>query len=93
MLKCMRVEDIQGKKRYFCINCNGATSVFSKPEMIIKIQQGEIMNASTFIRGGTICIRVDGAIKEKVTVSNSADSIKSIEDKVVSQIIKNMQNQ
>lgn len=89
--KCIRVDNSQGIKRYYCIDQSNNAVVMSRNDMLRLIQYGQVSNVTAFIRNGVACIRVNGAIKENTRTSVKME-VSGIKSKVISQIIKKMQS-
>lgn len=89
--KCIRVDNSQGIKRYYCIDQSNNAVVMSRNDMLRLIQYGQVSNVTAFIRNGVACIRVNGAIKEN-TRTPAKMEVSGIKSKVISQIIKKMQS-
>lgn len=89
--KCIRVDNSQGIKRYYCIDQSNNAVVMSRNDMLRLIQYGQVSNVTAFIRNGVACIRVNGAIKENTRTPVKME-VSGIKSKVISQIIKKMQS-
>lgn len=89
--KCIRVDNSQGTKRYYCIDQSNNAVVMSRNDMLRLIQYGQVSNVTAFIRKGVACIRVNGAIKENTRTPVKME-VSGLKSKVISQIIKKMQS-
>lgn len=91
MYRCTHVDNLCGTKKYYCIDQNNNAIVVNRQDMLRLIQDRQVSNASAFIRKGTVCIRVDGAVKEKAK-SYARANTGGVKDKVISQTITAMRN-
>ena len=63
--KCIRVDNSQGIKRYYCIDQSNNAVVMSRNDMLRLIQYGQVSNVTAFIRNGVACIRVQHSAENK----------------------------
>ena len=90
LYKCIRVDNSYNQKRYYCIDQNRNAVVFQKGDFINLIQSNRVTNATIFIRNGMICVRVNGAVKEKAAAL-AKDETSLIQSKIINKIIERMQ--